>query len=97
MKDSWRVIKFLHVSKYIFWNLILSVILLSFGSSYTPRFFITIIVVAVMALIQSIKVIIAILYLLWYKITNVQPCNQPRVFYLNELSRFNDDISLYKE
>ncbi len=32
LKDSWRLFKFVHVGKYIFWNVILSTILLSVGS-----------------------------------------------------------------
>jgi len=47
LKDSWKLIKFVHVAKYVIWNMIVGP-LLSFESSYTARFYITIILIGVM-------------------------------------------------
>lgn len=69
LTNSWRVFKFLHVSKYLGWNIVLSALLLSFGSAYTPRIFITIIIVTIMALSQSLKILIGCFYMITYKIS----------------------------
>jgi chitin synthase len=74
LATSWKSLKYLHVSKYVGWNIIISVILLSFGSSYTPRIFITIIMVAIMGFSQLIKVLIGIFYMITYKISTC--CNR---------------------
>jgi chitin synthase len=68
LTSSWKSLKYIHVSKFVVWNIIISVILLSFGASYTPRIFITIIIIAIMAFSQSIKVILGVFYLIKYKI-----------------------------
>jgi chitin synthase len=34
LKDSWKLIKFVHVFKYLFWNIIFASILLTLGSNY---------------------------------------------------------------
>lgn len=67
LKDSWRLIKFVHVAKYAIWNMIVGTILLSFGSSYTPRFFITIIMIGIMGSSLSLKIIVSIVYMIKYK------------------------------
>jgi chitin synthase len=74
LKDTWKLIKFVHVSKYVLWNIIVGVVILSFGSSYSPRFFITIIVVAIMGSSLSIKILIGILYMIKYKMSNCTLC-----------------------
>lgn len=74
LKDSWKLIKFVHVSKYVIWNIILSVVLLSLGSSYTPRFFITIIIVGLMASSLGVKIIVGMLYVIKYKMANCLCC-----------------------
>lgn len=66
LKDSWRLIKFVHVAKYVIWNIVLGVALLSLGSSYTPRFIVTIIMVVLIGLSMSLKVVLSAVYMLKY-------------------------------
>lgn len=70
LKNSWYLIKYIHVSKFMIWNLVVGVILLMVGADYQPRFFITIIMVSLMALTLSVKIIIALLYMIGYKLKN---------------------------
>ena len=74
LKDSWRLIKMVHVAKYVFWNIVFGVILLSFGSSYVPRFYITFGIVILMAFSIGIKIFVAVIYLIGYKLYNVNCC-----------------------
>lgn len=76
LKDSWKLIKFIHVSKYVFWNIVVAAIILSFGSSYTPRFFITIIMIGLMGTSLSVKIVIGLLYMIKYKLSNCLCCGR---------------------
>lgn len=96
LKDSWKLIKFIHVSKYVFWNIIVAAIILSFGSSYTPRFFITIIIIAIMGTSLSLKILIALLYMIKYKLSNSMCCVDERPPRLEERSRIQDVIDDFK-
>lgn len=58
-----------YVGKFILWNIVLSVVLLSLGSSYKVRFFITIIMVSVIGFMLIIKIIIAVGYLINYRLS----------------------------
>jgi len=78
LKDSWKLLKFVHVGKYVFWNIIVGVLILSFGSSYTPRFFITIIMVAVMASSLGIKILVGCIYMIKYKLSTIGCCQEER-------------------
>lgn len=79
VKGSWKLIKFVHVAKYVIWNIILSVILLTLGSSYSPRFFVTIIMIAMIGISMSGKVLIAVLYMIFYKCRNFQGSKEPKL------------------
>lgn len=59
----------MQVGKFLLWNTVLGVILLSVGAGYQPRFFITLIMVSVMALTLAVKVIVALGYMLGYKLS----------------------------
>ncbi len=66
LMGSWKLIKVLHVSKFVIWNVILSVVLLSLGSDYKLRFFVTLVMVILIGLSMSIKVVVGSAYLLKY-------------------------------
>ena len=76
MKDSWRLIKFVHVAKYVFWNIIAGVLLLSFGSSYTPRFFITISLIGLIGFSLTLKIIVSVVYMIKYKLSTCLCCSR---------------------
>jgi hypothetical protein len=67
LKESWKQLKFVHVTKYILWNVIFSSILLTLGASYTTRFFVTLTMMGIITLSLAIKVIIGIGYMFSYK------------------------------
>jgi chitin synthase len=96
LKDSWKLIKFVHVSKYVFWNIIVSVIILSLGSSYTPRFFITITVVVIMASSLSVKILIGVIYMIKYKMSNCLCCAGEESISIVENSRVYNLIDKYR-
>lgn len=76
LKDTWKLIKFVHVAKYVFWNIIVGVIILSLGSSYTPRFFITIIMIAIMGSSLALKIVVGIVYMIKYKLSTCLCCGR---------------------
>lgn len=76
LKNKWYLLKMVHVGKFILWNIVMSGVLLSVGSSYKPRFFITIIMVSVIALTLAFKIIVALVYMVAYKIESC--CCQPK-------------------
>ena len=67
LKDSWKMVKFVHVAKYVIWNVVLSAVLLTLGSSYVPRFWVTFGMVCLIGATMAIKVFIGILYMIYYK------------------------------
>ena len=69
-KETWKRIKFIHVSKYIFWNSIISFILMTLANDYTDRFILTYVIMVILASTLFLKVIIGIIYMIKYKCTN---------------------------
>ena len=67
LKDSWRLIKFVHVAKYVIWNILLSALLLTLGASYGPRFFVTVIMIVIIGVSMSLKITVAVIYMFIYK------------------------------
>lgn len=66
LKDSWKLIKFIHVVKYVAWNVILGSVLLTLGASYTPRFFITITMVVLIGTSMAVKVFLSCFFMVGY-------------------------------
>lgn len=67
LQDSWKLIKMVHLAKYVIWNIILATVLLTLGAGYEYRFFISLILVAMIAVTLSVKVVIGVAYMLAYK------------------------------
>ena len=61
------MVKFVHVAKYVIWNIVGSAVLLTLGSSYVPRFWVTFGMVCLIGASMAIKVVIGILYMIYYK------------------------------
>lgn len=57
----------IHVGKYVFWNIVGSVLLLSFSQMYYPRFYISLVIMVLIVLTIGIKILIGFLYLISYK------------------------------
>ncbi len=65
--NSWKIIKTIHVAKLIFWNVIVAGFLIHFGSNYLVRFYLTLALMIIIASTMAIKVIMAVVYYLQYK------------------------------
>ena len=93
LMGSWKLIKVLHVSKFVIWNVILSVVLLSLGSDYKLRFFVTLVMVILIGLSMSIKVVVGSAYLLKYWCGNL--CVNEKIPDLTIKSRIDSIIDSY--
>lgn len=67
LKDTWKIVKFIHVGKYLFWNIIVGVLLLSFGANYTTRFFITLGTMVILGSTMLLKILIGVVYTFKYR------------------------------
>lgn len=65
--ESWKLIKMVHVAKYVIWNVILSAVLLTLGAGYKTRFYVTLGLLGVIAVSFSVKATIGIGYMVYYK------------------------------
>jgi chitin synthase len=66
---SWKSLKYIQVWKFIFWNMVVGVLIVSFGDSYTPRFFISFILLIILLFTMVVKIIIGLIYLIHYACT----------------------------
>ena len=94
LKDSWKLIKFIHVVKYVAWNVILGAVLLTLGASYTPRFFITITMVVLIGVSMSIKVFLSCIYMVGYWFYYRSRAEQPTI---SMKSRIDTMLEDYKQ
>lgn len=74
--DSWRLIKYMHVSKYVFWNIIATAVFISLGQATTTRFWATFFLVIVIVLSVGMKAIIGFFYMVSYKCRCSSPTNK---------------------
>jgi len=79
LKHTWKWIKILHVLKYIVWNAIISAILVTLGSGYSLRFFVTLVMIVIISLLMSVKVVLSCLYMLKYWCVYRPRDEQPRI------------------
>ena len=79
LKDSWRLIKFVHVIKYVIWNVILAAVLLTAGADYVTRFWVTFGMVCLIGLSMGVKVVIGVLYMIYYLCKRPSISDEPNV------------------
>jgi len=87
------MIKFVHVSKYVIWNIILSAVLLTLGNDYLYRFFVTFALVVIIGVSMLVKVVIGSFYLVFYWCRTVEIFGKTPV--LNTSSRIDTIIEYY--
>ena len=75
------------------WNIIVTATLLTMGSSYVPRFYVTFVMVCLIGLTMIIKVVIGILYMVYYKCKSPSLTKTPVI---SSKSRIADRIEHYK-
>jgi chitin synthase len=66
--SNWKTIKSIHVGKFIFWNVLTAGLLIHFGSDYLVRFYLTFALMILIASTMAVKVLLAILYYIYYKL-----------------------------
>lgn len=93
LKDSWKLIKFVHVIKYVSWNVILGATLLTLGSSYISRFFVTIVMVVLIGVSMSVKVLLSCIYMLLYWCKYSRKQGQPRITSESQIKKVVDHYS----
>ena len=67
LKDTWKIVKMIDVAKFFLWNVILGVLFIVFDSYLIIKFFITLILLMIFTLVQVIKIIVGMIYLIKYK------------------------------
>lgn len=70
--ETWKVIKFLHVAKLVFWNVVVAAVLLHFGNSFEIRFFITFGIMFILAITLAVKVFLAVFFYCGYFCSKVR-------------------------
>jgi len=64
------MIKLIHVIKFLIWNVIASVFLLSFAEIPIPRFYITFALMMLIIFSLFLKIFIGLIYLIYYRLAN---------------------------
>jgi hypothetical protein len=95
LQESWKKIKLIHVSKYVFWNIISSAILLSLASSYTSKFVAWFIIVLLIGTCLSFKIIISLFYNIKYKLSCL--CVKQEQIRHNDKSQMMEIFYNYKD
>ena len=65
--NSWKLVKLMHVAKYVIWNTIVTSVLLTLGGNYITRFWVTFGLVCIIVFTLFFKVFIGLFYMLYYK------------------------------
>jgi chitin synthase len=91
LMHNWRQIKFVHVGKYVIWNVILATVLLTLGSSYATRFFVTLVMVGLITSTLIIKVVVGLGYMFSYRFKTC--CFEKKKPSLRSTSRITAEIN----
>lgn len=67
LKETWQIIKIMYISKYFFWNAVVSVVLIILHANILIKFFLLLGVLVMFTIIQLIKLIPGIIYTISYK------------------------------
>lgn len=68
LQEKWKMIKLIHVVKFVIWNVAASVVLLSFAQLPVPRFYITFVLMMLIILTLLFKIIVGMIYLVVHRI-----------------------------
>ena len=93
LAKEWKLIKYIHVVKYLIWNLILAAVLCSLGEYQQYKFWLTFALVTMVGLTLIIKTFIGLIYLLVYRCRSFGLSNDPRI---DIPSRVNQIIKKYE-
>ena len=93
LADEWRLLKFVHIAKYVMWNIILASILISLGEGYATKFWVTFGMVCLIGSTMAIKVFVGIFYFLLYKCRSNNTLKEPKI---NTRSRIDNLIKVFE-
>lgn len=95
LEETWNIIRLLQIGKYLFWNIIAGLILLTLGAEYITRFLVTFVIMLILGITLGIKVFVGIYYLIVYHMTS-RIDDPPEDAKYNEDSRINDFYTIIK-
>lgn len=67
LKDTWRIIKLMDVSKYFFWNVVVGVILIILHGYILIKFFAILFLLVIFIIIELVKIVPVLIYTISYK------------------------------
>jgi hypothetical protein len=67
VKNIWKIVKTIHVGKFLFWNIIVAGLLIHFGNDYLIRFWLTFGLMGLIVFTMLVKVSFALAYFCYYK------------------------------
>ena len=67
IESTWSIVRMIQVGKYIFWNIIASMLLLTLGSDYLTRFWITFIIMIILLITLFLKAFLGAIYMIKYR------------------------------
>ena len=95
LQETWSVIRLLHVGKYLLWNIIAGILLLTLGSEYISRFIVTFVIMLILGITLFVKTAIGMYYLIVYFFTD-RIDDPPEDAAYDEDSRVNDFYTIIK-
>lgn len=94
LAEEWRLLKFVHISKYVIWNIILASVLLTLGEGYATKFWVTFGMVCLIGSTMAIKVFVGIFYFLVYKCRSNYALKEPKI---NVRSRIDNLVNKFED
>ena len=67
LQDNWKKIKFLHVSKFVFYNSIFGFVFIMLADTYILRFILTFVIMVILGLTLFLKVFLGLIYIIQYR------------------------------
>ena len=69
-EEIWKKIKLIILAKFVFWNAVITVVLISFANDEEVRFYLTFAIMGIIVLTILIKVLVGTVYLVKYRLAN---------------------------
>lgn len=93
------MIKLIHVGKYLLWNVVASVLLLSFAEDSKPKFYISFVIIISIILTVGLKIFLGLVYLIKYKFQSACKSCQTTKGENNDVSssKFDDVANNFKK
>ena len=93
LAEEWRLLKFVHIAKYVIWNIILAAVLLTLGEGYATKFWVTFGMVVLIGSTMCIKVFVGIFYFFVYKCRSNYSLKEPKI---NTRSRIDNLVKIFE-